>query len=84
MRLTDVMSNLHLAIYPILALPLFVGVFVAVVVRMVRRTSRQELDRAGQLPLEEGLPVRNRHMPQEHYTATGTSQHAQHALEAAP
>jgi cbb3-type cytochrome oxidase subunit 3 len=58
MRLTDVMSNLGLGIYPILALPLFIGVFVAVVVRTNKRSKRAELDRAGGLPLEEGQLVR--------------------------
>jgi hypothetical protein len=54
MRLTDVMSNLGLGIYPILALPLFIGVFVGVVMRVSKRSRRSELHRAGGLPLEEG------------------------------
>jgi cbb3-type cytochrome oxidase subunit 3 len=54
MRLTDVMSNLGLGIYPILALPLFIGVFVGVVLRVSKRSRRAELQRAGDLPLEEG------------------------------
>lgn len=69
MRLTDIMSGLQLAIFPILALPLFLGVFVAVVVRISRRKRSAEMQHAGTLPLEEGtLVTTNRTTPSQEVT----------------
>lgn len=51
MRMSDVMSGLDLAIYPIIALLLFLSVFVGVVLRVTGRSRRSELSRAALLPL---------------------------------
>jgi cbb3-type cytochrome oxidase subunit 3 len=53
MRLSDVMSSLGLAIFPIIALGLFLSVFVGVVLRVTGRARRAELDGAALLPLAE-------------------------------
>jgi hypothetical protein len=50
-RLSDIMGNMDLAVYPILALVLFVGVFVLVTGRALR-TSRSTQDRWARIPLE--------------------------------
>jgi cbb3-type cytochrome oxidase subunit 3 len=51
MRLSDVMSHLGLAIYPILGMFLFLSVFVGAIVGVTRRNRRSELDAAAHLPL---------------------------------
>ena len=60
MRLSDVMSNMDLAVYPILALVLFTGVFVLVTGRALRTArstheqwARIPLDAAGDTPTKE-------------------------------
>jgi hypothetical protein len=53
MSLTDVMSSMDLAVYPQIALVLFLGVFAAVSIRTLRRGSADELRRGSRLPLEE-------------------------------
>lgn len=53
MRLSDLMSRLELSVYPQVALVIFLGVFVAVMVRIFGRTRSRELDRAAMLPLED-------------------------------
>ena len=55
MSLSDVVSHLDLAIWPKMALVLFVAVFVAVTVRALRG-SKAELDHAAHLPIEEEEP----------------------------
>jgi cbb3-type cytochrome oxidase subunit 3 len=50
MRLSDVVAALDAPWYPIIGLLMFVMVFVAVVIR-VMRTSRGEMDRCASLPL---------------------------------
>lgn len=52
MRLSDIMSNMGLAIYPTVALVLFVAIFAGVVWRLVR-SRREELDAFAQLPFSE-------------------------------
>lgn len=56
MRLSDVMSGLGLAIYPILAMSLFLFVFVGVIVKVLRKRDRAEFDRAAMLPLSDSTP----------------------------
>lgn len=51
MRLSDIMGNMDLSVYPILALVLFVGVFVLVTGRAMR-TTRATHDRWARIPLE--------------------------------
>jgi cbb3-type cytochrome oxidase subunit 3 len=53
MRISDVVSSLGLAIYPIIALLLFLSVFVGVTLRVMNRARRAELDDAALLPLAE-------------------------------
>ncbi|MDP1663061.1 MAG: hypothetical protein Q8L55_14185 [Phycisphaerales bacterium] len=65
MRLSDIMGNMDLAIYPTLALVLFAGVFVLVTARALRTDRRT---RAGwaRLPLEvEGSAQADRSTAQE-------------------
>ncbi len=58
MRMSDVISSLGLSIYPIVALVLFLLVFVGVVVKVTRRGERAELQRAALLPLhDEAAPL---------------------------
>lgn len=52
--MTDVMSNLGLAIYPIVAMGLFLFVFVGVIRHVMRKSAKAELDRAAWLPLSDG------------------------------
>ena len=55
MKLSDVMSAMQLAQYAEVALVIFFGVFVLVVLHVMRRGLRQHWERAARLPLEEGL-----------------------------
>jgi cbb3-type cytochrome oxidase subunit 3 len=57
MKLSDVLSHLHLTAYPILALMLFLSVFVGVVLQVLGRARRDEFDRAGLLPLADDAAV---------------------------
>lgn len=50
MRLSDVVAAMNAPWYPIIGLVMFVTVFVAVVIRVLR-TSRGEMDRCASLPL---------------------------------
>jgi cbb3-type cytochrome oxidase subunit 3 len=53
-KLSDVMSAMQLAHYAELALVIFFGVFVLVVLHVLRRGLEQDWERAAKLPLEEG------------------------------
>jgi len=53
MRMSDVMSGLGLAAFPIVAMGLFLSVFVGVVVHVLKKSERAEFDRAAMLPLSE-------------------------------
>jgi cbb3-type cytochrome oxidase subunit 3 len=57
MSLTQLMSQAGLWVYPVIALVLFLGVFVGVVVRTFSRRSRRESEQAAQLPLEDDTPI---------------------------
>ena len=50
---TDVMSNSGLSLYAVIALVLFILVFVAIVVRIFT-ARRAEMDRNARLPLDDG------------------------------
>jgi hypothetical protein len=52
MSLTDVVSHLDLAIWPKMAMVLFLAVFVAVMARVLR-TGKGDMDRAAHMPIEE-------------------------------
>ncbi len=53
MRMSDVMSHMDLAVYPILGMMLFLSVFVGVVLQVTRRDRRTELDGAALLPFAD-------------------------------
>jgi hypothetical protein len=56
MRLSDIMSAMHLGTYPEVALVLFMAAFVAVGVNVFRRANAQTWEKARHLPLEPELP----------------------------
>jgi len=58
MRLSDVMSHAGLAGYAVVALVLFLAAFVAIVVRVARRSSSAEFARASRMPLDDAAPRR--------------------------
>ena len=60
MKLSDVMSHAGLAGYAEVALILFFVVFVAVVVRTLLWSNREELDHVSHLPLDDDGENRNR------------------------
>ncbi|MCC6428948.1 MAG: hypothetical protein IT435_19270 [Phycisphaerales bacterium] len=61
MRLSDIMSQLGLAAFPIIGMLLFLSVFVGVLFRVTRRHRKAELDYTVLLPLaDEVLPLENR------------------------
>ncbi len=53
MRMSDVMSSLGLAIYPIAGMFLFLSVFIGVILQVTARRSRGVLDGAALLPLAD-------------------------------
>jgi cbb3-type cytochrome oxidase subunit 3 len=52
MRLSDIVGHMDLAVWPKMALVLFLAVFVAVTWRALR-TSKAEMDRAASLPIND-------------------------------
>lgn len=53
MRMSDIMSGLGLAIFPTVALVIFLAVFAGVVVTVGNRRKRAEFDAAAMLPLAD-------------------------------
>jgi hypothetical protein len=53
MRLTDIMSAMDLAIYPQIALLIFVAIFINVLVRVFSRRRAQEYQRLAELALHD-------------------------------
>ncbi len=53
MSISDVVSGLGIAVYPIIGLILFMSVFVGVLLRVTSRGRGTELDRAALLPLAD-------------------------------
>jgi cbb3-type cytochrome oxidase subunit 3 len=58
--LTDVMSNSGLAGYAVVAMILFMTVFVAIVLRIFAPWRKREMDEASRLPLDDGDDARAR------------------------
>ncbi|MFN0133954.1 MAG: hypothetical protein ACKVW3_15670 [Phycisphaerales bacterium] len=54
MRLSDIMSQMGLTVWPEAALVIFLGVFVLVVRRALWRGRSAEIAHAAMLPLEDG------------------------------
>lgn len=52
MRLSDIMSYMDLAFYPKVAMAIFAGVFLLVLIR-VWRASRAEMSEAARIPLDD-------------------------------
>ena len=52
MRLSDIMSYMDLAFYPKIAMAIFAGVFVLILIR-VWRASRAEMSDAAHMPLDD-------------------------------
>lgn len=53
MRLSELMSQMDLAIYPQVALVIFLGVFVGVLYRVFSRRYTQDYEEASRLPLDD-------------------------------
>ena len=53
MRLSELMSQFDLAIWPKMALVLFLTAFGAIIIRWMVIPGQQELDRAAAMPLDE-------------------------------
>jgi len=58
-KLSDVMSAMQLAEYAEIALVIFFGVFVLVLLHVMRRGLRRDWERAARLPLEDGAEDQN-------------------------
>lgn len=52
MRLSDVIGSLELSTFPQIALVIFLGVFAAICIRMVRSTTREQMRAASMIPLQ--------------------------------
>ena len=59
MRFSDIIGSLNISTYPQAALLIFIGVFVAVSARLFLKSTRQQYEGAGLLPLNEA-PVRTK------------------------
>jgi cbb3-type cytochrome oxidase subunit 3 len=57
MSLTDLMSGMKLSTWPIMALALFLAVFVSVMWRTFRKSARQDHAETAQLPLDDAPVV---------------------------
>ena len=58
MRLSDIMSHAGLSGYAQVALVIFFGAFIAIVVRLFRPGRREEFERDARLPLDDERPSR--------------------------
>ena len=58
MRMSDVISHLGLAVYPIAGMVMFLSVFVGVLIHVTSRGRKLELDGAAFIPLaDDGCPA---------------------------
>lgn len=57
MRMSDIVSSMDLAVFPQIALFIFLGVFAAVSVRAMRKRHTREFAEAAQLPLQDDSGV---------------------------
>jgi cbb3-type cytochrome oxidase subunit 3 len=60
MRLSEIMSHAGLAGYAVVALVIFVIVFVAILIRVLSPSRKREYDEAGRMPLDDEHPVHPR------------------------
>ena len=52
--LQDVLRDLDLTIYPEIAMTIFMGVFLLVVLRVMKPGQRKDMQRAASMPLHDG------------------------------
>jgi cbb3-type cytochrome oxidase subunit 3 len=55
MRLSEIMSGVDLSFWPQAALVIFLIAFAAVMVRLFGRSTREEMDAAARIPLEDSV-----------------------------
>lgn len=60
MRLSEIMSHAGLAGYAVVALVIFVIVFVAVAIRVLSPSRKRKYDEAARMPLDDEHPVNPR------------------------
>ncbi|MEO1480696.1 MAG: cbb3-type cytochrome c oxidase subunit 3 [Myxococcota bacterium] len=60
MRLSDIMGNADLAIWPSIGLILFLSIFAVVVVMTFSRKRSAQYKEASQIPLDDYIPVHER------------------------
>ncbi|MEM6730270.1 MAG: cbb3-type cytochrome c oxidase subunit 3 [Myxococcota bacterium] len=60
MRLSDIMGNADLAIWPSIGLILFLGIFAGVVAFVFSRRKAKDYDEASRIPLDDFVPVHER------------------------
>lgn len=60
MRLTDIVSGAGLSGYAIVAMLLFIAAFLAITIWLLLPARKAEFDRAGRLPLEDGVDSHRR------------------------
>ena len=53
MRLSELMSNMDLAVYPQIALVIFLAIFAGVTIRLCSKSSTKDYEEASRLPLED-------------------------------
>jgi cbb3-type cytochrome oxidase subunit 3 len=53
MRLSELMSNMDLAVYPQIALVIFLAVFAGVMVRVFSKKKTKDYEEASRLPLDD-------------------------------
>lgn len=60
MRLSDIMGNADLAIWPSVGLVLFLGIFAGVVAFVFSRRKAKDYEEASRIPLDDYVPVHER------------------------
>ena len=60
MRLSDIMGNADLAIWPSIGLVIFLSIFAIVVVMTFSRRRSTQYKEASQIPLDDFIPVHER------------------------
>ncbi len=53
MKLSDLMSNMALSSYPQVALVIFLGVFIGVMLRLFSKKHQKDYEEASRLPLDD-------------------------------
>lgn len=53
MRLSDIMGNMDLTIWPQVALVIFIGLFIGIVIRTFSKSRRPAQEEASRIPLQD-------------------------------